>query len=412
MRITPLDYTDAELATLDLPGGRLVVTRGLGSGLTHSANDPAKFWAIGDRGPNLKVALAVERYGLDVLKPLLDRDGAKLLPFPEIGPAICELRIGDDRVELVRTIAICGRSGRAISGLPPPFTLSEEAEPAFGIDGAALAPDPSGADTEGIAVAPDGDFWVGDEYGPSLLHIAPDGTVRRRLVPAGTESWFAGADYAVEPTLPAIAATRRLNRGFEGLAMSADGARLLLAFQSPLAHPDRKAHKGAVHVRLWAVSTLTGEVEAQYLYPLDEPASFRRDCADGDFRRWDIKLSELASVGPDRLLVLERGTLTTKFYLVRLDDDHRLEADHLDIATRPTVEQISAAGMFDPKLILSKHLILSTDDHPQIDGDLEGVAMISPRSLILVNDNDFGVEQAPTRFWRCEWDESDEAPDA
>ena len=50
--------------------------------------------------------------------------------------------------------------------------------------------------------------------------------------------------------------------------------------------------------------------------------------------------------------------------------------------------------------VLAKTLVLSTDDAPQLDRDLEGMAVLSPHELLLVNDNDFSVEGARTRFWR------------
>jgi hypothetical protein len=53
---------------------------------------------------------------------------------------------------------------------------------------------------------------------------------------------------------------------------------------------------------------------------------------------------------------------------------------------------------------LTKALILSTDDHPEISPDLEGMLMLSPTQLLLANDSDFGIEGAQTQFWRVEFD--------
>jgi len=399
-----LHYSDEELAELELPGGRLRVTRGLGSGLSRNPlDDPGILWSVGDRGPNLKVPQAVDQYGLDQLEPFRNVDGVKILPFPDIGPAISQLRISGDRVELLRTVPIRGRRGQPISGRPPLYGRAEETEPALAVDGTLLPPDPSGADTEGLAVASDGDFWVADEYGPSLFQIAPDGIVRRRLVPAGSEDWFLGADYPVEAVLPAIATRRRLNRGFEGLAISEDGGWLFAAFQSPLAHPDLEAHLRARHVRIWKVSTETGRVAAQFIYPLDPPKSFRRDRAKGDVDRADIKIGEIAMLAGNRLLVLERCSLTSKLYLVNLGVNSSTLPLQVDVTTRPTIEQMSVDGSLVETIpVLEKRLFLSTDDYPEIDGDLEGIAVLGPRTIILVNDNDFGIEGVRTRFWRVE----------
>jgi hypothetical protein len=79
-----------------------------------------------------------------------------------------------------------------------------------------------------------------------------------------------------------------------------------------------------------------------------------------------------------------------------------LAAEHLDDRTRPTVEELSAADEVDLP-ILDKELVFSSDDVP-MSADLEGMAFLSSTELLLVNDNDFGVEGAETRFWRLRFD--------
>ncbi len=397
-----LDWTDAPLGEIDLPKQRMRFRSGFGSGLSRRPGDPpGVIWAAGDRGPNIKVKTAVKLYGLDRLAGLAGEEGAKIMPRLDLGPAIAELRIADGRVELLRTLRIGDSEGRPVSGLPVPGGPHTRHEPAFDLDGRKLAPDPSGLDTEGIAALADGGFWVSDEFGPSLVRLDSEGRVLRRLIPEGTD--LEGAAYPVEPRLPAIAARRQLNRGFEAIAPSPDGRWLFLAFQSPLAHPDEEAHEQARHVRLWRVDAGTGEVAAQYLYPLDPPETFLRDNAKGRVERSDLKVSELAWVGEGALLVLERGSETTKIYKVAPSPDSELPAAHLDDSTRPTVEELSAGEIGLP--VLAKTLIFSTDDAPEVGADLEGMAILSATELLLVNDNDFGVEGAETGFWRVRFDQ-------
>jgi hypothetical protein len=281
-----------------------------------------------------------------------------------------------------------------------PGSAHVRSEPAFDLDGKPLPPDPSGLDTEGIAALPDGGFWIGDEFGPTLVRIDAAGKILRRLMPADSSS---KAIPEPELCLPAIAARRQINRGFEALAVSDDARFLFLAFQSPLAHPDEAAHQGAAHVRLWRLDAETGTVLAQYLYPLDAPETFRRDHEAGAFERQDVKVSEITCLGDETLLVLERGSLTTKLYRVRLEKSLQLAPEHLDVATRPTVEERSCAG--DPLPSLAKELLFSSDDHDDIGADLEGVALLSDRELVLVSDNDFGVEGAVTGYWRLRFGE-------
>lgn len=398
-----LDWADEALGEIELPKRPMRLRAGFGSGLATRAGDPAgTVWAVGDRGPNLKVKVAVKRYGLDRLETLRKADGAKIMPRPDLGPAIAELRVTERRVELVRSFRIADAQGRPVTGLPPPGGRHARFEPAFDLEGRALEPDPSGLDTEGIVALADGSFWVGDEYGPSLVRVDSDGRVLKRLVPQG--SGIEGAAYPVEAGLRAIAASRQINRGFEAIALSGDGQWLFLAFQSPLAHPDEQAHEQARHTRLWRLDAATGEVAAQYLYPLDPPESFRRDEAAKPLDRSDIKASELCWAGPDRLLVLERGSETTKIYVVDPSEKFALDLEHLDPATRPTVEQLSAGAGELGVPVLAKRLLFTSDDAPEVAADLEGMAILSSTDLLLVNDNDFGVEGAETSFWRVRFD--------
>lgn len=396
--VEKLEWADEELGEIALPKGKMTIRSGFGSGLArrHGA-PPGEVWAIGDRGPNVKIKTLVERYGLEALARIGAGASAKVMPRLDLGPAIARLRLGERRVELVESFRISGSDGRPVSGLPIPEGEHARCEPALDLEGNALAPDPSGLDSEGIVALRDGGFWVSDEYGPSLVRLDARGRVLSRLVPEGLD--LQAAPYPVEARLPAIAAARQPNRGFEALAVSADERWLFLAFQSPLAHPDEAAHKRARHVRLWRLDAGSVEVAGQYLYPLDPPESFRRDDGKAPIDRSDLKVSELTWAGEDRLLVLERASETTKIYEVRLDAAAELPPEHLDAATRPTIEELSAAGEM-PLPVLTKTLLFDSDEVPEVAADLEGVAILSPCELLLVSDNDFGVEGAETSFWR------------
>jgi len=395
-----LAWTDPPLGRIELPTAPLILRASFGSGLARRQGDPAgRIWAIGDRGPNLKVKDARRLYGAEHLAPIAEVSGAKIMPRLDLGPEIAELQVHEDRVELLRVIRLTQPDGTRVSGLPIPGGANVRSEPVFDLQGNLLAPDPGGLDTEGIAPLPDGGFWIGDEFGPSLVRVDASGRILRRLVPEGTGL---DAKPAPEPCLPAIAARRQINRGFEALALSPEGSSLFLAFQSPLAHPDEEAHEKATHVRLWRLDAETGAMQAQYLYPLDHPKSFRRDCEAGEFKRKDVKVSELACLGGGALLVLERGSQTTKLYRVTLDESLALGPEHLDPATRPTIEELSGTG--DPLPALAKDLLFTSDDFPEVSRDLEGVAILSPTELILVSDNDFGVEGEETSFWRLRFD--------
>jgi hypothetical protein len=327
--------------------------------------------------------------------------GAKVMPRLDIGPRIARLRIEGDAVALVESLPVRDDAGRAVSGLPMPASEHTISEPAFGLDGRPIGADPSGLDTEGMVALEGGSFILSEEFGPSLVHLDAGARVIARYVPQGTG--LTGARYPVHECLPAIAGKRQLNRGFEAITVSRDQRSLFVAFQSPLAHPDEETHKRARHVRLWRLDIGAMRVLGQYLYPLDPPESFVRDRSAGSIGWSDLKVSEMVCLPGGGLLVLERASRTTKIYKVSPDEGRALGPEHLDRATRPTIEEISAAG--GPLPQLDKRLLFSSDDAPEVGADLEGMAVLSPRELLLVNDNDFGVEGATTAFWRLTFDD-------
>jgi len=398
--VRKLAWEDRALGSVAMPVGTLRIVSGFGSGLTRRNGDaPGVIWAICDRGPNLKLGYAGAVHGWSPRREVARFADAKLMPRLDLGPSIAQLRVTEDAVSLVREIRLRDQDGKPISGLPVPESRHAWSEPALDLFGEALEPDPSGMDTEGLAALADGGFWASEEYGPSLVRIGADGKVRLRLVPEGVD--LAGAGYPVEARLPAIAVRRQLNRGFEAIAAAPSEARLFLAFQSPLAHPDEAAHGQAVHVRIWQLDG-EGRAEAQYLYRLDPPESFRRDVERGEVRRSDLKVCELVALGDDRLLVLERGSETTKIHAIELDPALKLGPEHWDIMTRPTVEELSATGRTLPEL--PKRLLFTSDEHATMVRDMEGMVALDGRTLLLVSDNDFGVEGQPTAFYRLEFE--------
>ncbi|OYU70397.1 MAG: hypothetical protein CFE28_10590 [Alphaproteobacteria bacterium PA2] len=392
-----LTWTDPPLAVIPTPSGAMTLTRSLASGLVRRASDPpGVFWGVGDRGPNIKPKDAMARYGLTGLASLAGIDGARVMPLPGGGPALARFRLTGDQIVLEAAMPLKAMDGSPLTGVPPTPLSGMESEPAFSLDGEPLPPSSLGADTEGIAALPDGRFWIADEYGPSLLLAREDGVVERRLIPMGGMAMFEGSPVPVVEALPALALARKLNRGFEGVTLSADGAVLYVAFQSPLAHPDRTAHDEGQIVRLWALDPLSGALIGEHAYQLDPPESFVRDIEAGPVERSDIKVSELTALPDGGLLVLERVTHSTHIYRVRPGPETALSPIWSDPEHRPTLEQAGQDGF----AILDKELVLSTDVETAICGDLEGMILIGPHDLLLASDSDYGIEGGETEFWQ------------
>jgi hypothetical protein len=127
---------------------------------------------------------------------------------------------------------------------------------------------------------------------------------------------------------------------------------------------------------------------------LGPPEGFRRDMAEGRVKRDDIKVSELTMLGDGSLLVLERVTQSTHIY--RVWPEPALAPEWRDPARRPTLEQLGSGGVTS----LAKQLVFSSDDHPEVCADLEGMIMLAPTVMLLASDSDYGTEGAETEFWR------------
>jgi hypothetical protein len=215
-----------------------------------------------------------------------------------------------------------------------------------------------------------------------------------RYVPQGTEGEFAGAKYDVKGTLPAILAKRAINRGIESMAVSPDERFLYFIVQNPLANPDVKAYQQAKNTRLFKIERASMKIVGEYVYTLDDPGTFRRDPSK---RQNDPRISEMMAIGLDRLIVLERTEQTTKLYEVALSDATNISGTKWDdVATAPSLEQtdLASAGIKPAP----KTLRLDTANFPEISGKTEGMALLGDGSLLIINDDDFGISGGRTQI--------------
>jgi hypothetical protein len=308
---------------------------------------------------------------------------------PQFDPLILRVRAqAAAPLTILQVIPVTTTDGSPVSGLPndaardePPYDWTANTK---------LPLNPSGLDTEGLVRTPNGEFWLAEEYSPSLLHVSATGTVLGRLVPQGLT--LAGAGYPVTDSLPAVFADRQGNRGFESLALVPDGTTLYTAVQSPLADPDAKSGKTSRAARVLAVDTATGRPTAEYVYPLEDVAGFDPG-AQGD--QSQMKVSAMAWSG-DQLVVDERTDAITKLYLVRLSGATNILGGELDDpAHTPSLEQATPAGV---NVLAKSPLLDVTAEVPNAPTKIEGIAVRDPSVVALANDNDFGMRDGPDAF--------------
>lgn len=295
-----LESMDAklQLGKVEFAGGKtLDLTIGIGSALFHMPGDPKdEFYALTDRGPNIDCSASDKVIGIPTDKACADDDKAKLFPRPDFVPSIVKVKLNDDGTFVTTEwIPLKDAAGKTITGLSNPLKAAKT-EAAFDKDGKQLPFDPNGLDTEGLVRLKDGTFWIGEEYGPSLAHVAADGKIIERLVPQGLEGDLSGATYTVTGALPAILMKRQLNRGIEGLAIAPDESALYTIVQNPLANPDAEAYKTATATRILKLDLKSRQVVGEYVYTLDPSESFKNDKSD---KQSDVRISELTAVGVD-----------------------------------------------------------------------------------------------------------------
>ena len=318
-------------------------------------------------------------------------EDAKIFPAPDFTPTIFQMKIEDgNKLSVVSKIPLKSTDGHQLNGLSNPLATTNT-EGAYSPEGKEIQQSPDGFDAEGVAHMADGTFWIGEEYGASIAHVGADGKVLERLVPKGLEGDYKGASYPVKGELPALIMKRHLNRGIESMTSAPDGSALYFAMQSPLDNPDSKAYKSSRFIRICKFDPQAGKVVGEFAYYLDDETTFKADNAKKP-KATDVKVSELAAFGKDRILVLERISKTTKLYAVDLSNAETVPAKFDEASTKPSLEEMSAGELerADVKP-LEKTLVLDSDDLEDMPEKIEGVAVMGPTTLIMTTDNDFGI---------------------
>lgn len=389
------DDTLLNMGRFRFDNGRSVnLSVGIGSGAFRHPDDPPNvIWTVGDRGPNLTCAdlKAIANTEIPACREIRN---ARIYLAPSYAPSIYRVMLLDDgKFRVTDVITLKDRDGRPLNGMPNPLHTASTEIP-FDGHGKRLQQDVHGIDVEAVIRLTDGTFWVADENGPSIAHIAADGRINTRYVPQGTEKQYEGARYEVVGSLPAILARRQSNRGIEALAISPDERFLYFIMQSPLANPDTGAFRKGRNVRMFKLERTSMQIIGEYVYVMDDPKSFRRDPSNDPA---DPRISEMVAVGLDRLIVLERTEATTKLYEIDLAAATDINGSPWDgPKTEPALEQIDLRNT--AIVPLRKTLQFDSADFPSVPGKIEGVALFADGALALINDDDFGVTGARTRI--------------
>lgn len=414
-----LKITSAQSAK---PGAKpLDLTVGVGSAIFIDRSGPTpRIFTVGDRGPNFTCDEAKEPLGLgeDEACPKVDATETtkaakagkgRIYPVPGYAVSIYEIALdpATKTFKVVSTTPLKTPAGKAVTGIPNPLEVATT-DFARDIDGTPIPLDASGIDAEGLVRLPDGRFFIAEENATGIAEVAPDGTILRRFVPAGTEQDFKDAGYPVVGSLPALLAKRNANRGLESLALGADGKTLFTLVQSPLANPDADTYKQAVNARLFKLdlgkdgdaTTLTPV--AEHVYTLEDWQTFKAAGAKDAKQPSSLRISEMTQIGGDRFLVDERTDSLAKLFEIDLSKATNILGTEWDaVATVPTLEQVEDLGNVGiTPVTKTERLVASSlkDAKPRFPEKIEGIGLLPDGRLLIVNDNDFGIVGAETEF--------------
>jgi hypothetical protein len=256
-------------------------------------------------------------------------------------------------------------------------------------------------DPESFVRAPDGTFWVGEEFGPFLLHVAADGRLLEPPVPfpgvrAPQNPFLKTGDreYAERPTLAA-------SRGTEGLAISPDGSKLYALLEGAVAGDDPQ------DLRIYVFEVARHEFADRFFRVRLEMPSQTVNLAsltDASGARiypeavappaGPVAIGELKAVNEQQLLMIERDNLGDDLIAPRFK-----KVFLLDLPQAPAHD-----GYVGKSLLLD---LLAIPDPSGIGGDgdffrlpfytIESVHVVDERTLLVASDNNFPFSSGRAR---------------
>ncbi len=344
-----------------------------------AANGNLQFVANTDRGPNGDSRGANRPFALPNFQP-------EIVNF--------ELDRRTGQIAITERLGLKRPNGQPLTGLPN-LQAGERGtaytdEIPVDLKNKTLANDPLGGDFEGIAVAKNGDYWLVDEYRPAIYQFNESGQLLDRFIPKGT----AAAPTPDLPTgslgtevLPEVYAQRRTNRGFEAVAL--EGNKLYAFMQSAIDNPDTTGDtnsRNSGNLRILEFDIKTKQVTGEYLYVLE-------GLKDTD------KIGDAVALGNNKFAVVERDdndTASGNKLIFQIDLAKATNINNpanFKLPTGETIEQLNSTELAAAGIVPVNKKSIANAAQLGYTGvaKLEGLALVAPNTLALINDNDFGI---------------------
>ena len=231
-------------------------------------------------------------------------------------------------------------------------------------------------DPESLQRGPNGDLWVGDEFGPWILHFDPRG----RLLDPPYE--VPGVRSPNNPTLNGAPATQPNSRGFEAMAISPDGRFLYAALEGAGVAEADQTRRNVYEFSIGRHALTTRERH----YRTEAPGTM---------------VSDMSAVGRHRVVVIERdggsgaAALFRRVYRVDLGRTEPsgalLKTQVVDLAAIPDPHLVSLPALHDGDVGLGDPFRVTCES-------VEAVHVVAARRLLVGCDNNLpNSGRNPTR---------------
>jgi len=260
-----------------------------------------------------------------------------------------------------------------------PFPIQTEHSPGRYLTGADLDP-------ESLRLVGDR-YWIGDEFGPYLIAVDRTGKVTDFTGTMVAGSAVRSPDHHAlqlpsTPGDPSPAFELRRSRGFEGMALAADGTTLLPLLEGPLHDPTDGSGAtvgGRTVLPLLAFDTAAGQwIEPVRYYPLEDPEHAIGEFVMLDERR-GLVIERDWNQGDARTGVTEPAAFK-RVYLVDIaatDDNGLIEKlGFIDLLAINDPDGVAQAGTID-----------GVFGFPFVT--IEAVIPVDARHILVTNDNNY-----------------------
>ena len=223
-----------------------------------------------------------------------------------------------------------------------------------------------GLDTEGLALDHKGNFYVVDEYFPSLNYVNNKGEILKT--------------YTINKGLPEIIKWRMANRGFEGVAVAPNG-KIYITLEGIL-DIEKETIQLANFIRIIEFDPFNN-TSRMFAYPYDQ---------DTYIKPSKVKIGDIDALNNKEFLIIEQGvkkdgTFRNAIYKINIKD----AVDIADVKLSNMKDLEYGALLEVKKYFVKKDKVFEARDHGWSHKKMEDLAIINPKTIALINDNDFGV---------------------